>query len=119
MSTLPDPPLVDGELIAPVVISVHMARGGCGRCVMCPELSWDWWDLSLTGLPPVSDRSGALTDQVALHPRCIPLLIAHWGMLLDPSSSDVEDLHETDVGARPSPPARQATGAYARRGAAS
>lgn len=117
MSLIPDPPLVDGELLDPAIVRVYMARGGAGRCVMCPDVTWDWWDLSLTGLPPVTDRTGTLTDQVPLHPRCIPDLYARWAMICSPADPGVgEAAVSPDAGDRPPAAARRRpTGAYARR----
>lgn len=128
MSLLPDPPLdPDGELIAEAVIVVYTARGGCGRCVQCGEATWQWWDLSLTGLPPVTDRTGTPTDQVPLHTRCVSDLRVRWRKMLDPADPDAGDVADDapapgvpDVGVLPEPPPvrRRPTGAYARRGAA-
>lgn len=128
MSLIPDPPLVDGELIAEAVIIANTARGGCGRCVPCGESTWQWWDLSLTGLPPVTDRTGTPTDQVPLHTRCIPELMSVWRKMSDPADPDAgdvaDDTHapgEPGAGVRPAVPPQQRrrpTGAYARRGAA-
>lgn len=121
MSLIPGPPFdEDGQLITEAVIHAYTARGGCGGCAMCGESTWDWWDLSLTGLPPVTDRTGTLTDQLPLHPRCRADLVARWRTLLDPADLDAgDDAHPglPDVEVRPTI-ARRPTGAYARRGAA-
>lgn len=124
---IPDPPPGDPADWAPVVLA-NMAFGIYGGCVMCPEGTYDWWDLTLSDLPPVVDRTGTPTDQVAIHPRCVTDLIAHWTTVSAPDP-DVGAPLETprsvpDVGVpaiddpfeREHRPSRARVGAYARRG---
>jgi hypothetical protein len=86
---IPDPPALDPADWRPLV-AAHTATGLYGGCVMCPDGTYDWFDLTLADLPPVVDRTGTPTDQVALHARCIPALIEHWGTLTgtDPGAGD-------------------------------
>ena len=124
---IPDPPPGEPDDWAPVVLA-NIAFGIYGGCVMCPEGTYDWFDLTLADLPPVVDRTGTPTDQVAIHLRCVPDLVAYWTMLTT-SDPDVGDRPETprsvpDVGVlttddpfeRERRPARARVGAYARRG---
>lgn len=120
-------PLYEGpdELIDVHVITGYTAKGAYGLCVMCGRGCYDWWDLSLTGVEPVTDRTGTLTDQVALHGSCIRDLRAHWASIDDPAAPVSADPDPADGGriqqspdlepAPDVPAPRRRTGAYARR----
>lgn len=103
-------------------ITASLARGVAGICEMCRGISWSWWDLTACAMAPITDARGALTDQVPLHPECVPALMEHYATLLfgDPDDGDASDPvvrvapTAEDFPARPAAP----TGAYARRGAA-
>lgn len=126
---IPDPPPGD-VLDWDALVRAHMARGVYGGCVMCPDGAYDWWDLTLTDLPPVVDRTGTPTDQVALHPRCVPALVEHWSNITGTGPGVGDDLVEApdsapDAGTKPTNdlfeserPSRARVGAYARRGGA-
>lgn len=130
-SLFPDCPRdPDGQIIDPEVIRFHSARGGAGICVAprCGESCYDWWDLSAAGLAPVVDRRGTLTDQVPVHPRCAPVLVAHWASIAGeaPGGGDAPDpapggqpRPDDDVEWRAGPRARgarQRVGRYAAAG---
>ena len=123
---VPDPPPSDSA-DWPALVGAYLATGVYGGCVMCPDGGYTWFDLTLADLPPVVDRTGTLTDQVPLHPRCIRALVEHWRMILGLSDSGPGDAAEAPdslpgAGVRPtqpiewSRPARARVGAYARRG---
>lgn len=127
---IPDPPPGDPADWGPRV-RAYMATGVYGGCVMCPDGGYEWWDLTAANLPPVVDRTGTLTDQVALHPRCVATLLAYWASLSDPSdlgAGDSPEAPDSAPGAEVPPsddpfrrerrPARARVGAYARRGEA-
>lgn len=124
---IPDPPPSDPRDWA-ALVGANMATGVYGGCVMCPDGTYDWWDLTESDLPPVVDRTGTPTDQVPLHLRCVPALITYWGSILGtgPGAGDgpteAPDSAAPSAGAAPTDPftrarpSRARTGAYARRG---
>lgn len=139
---VPPPPLtVDGTISTQhAVLIAFIARGCYGACVMCHTMCYDWLDMAeIEGLEPIVDDHGYLTDQLSLHPKCVPALLEHWAMLLsgDPDGIADGEVHGTvsngpgtvrpdsavrDSANSPTPAlvaARSAarTGAYARRGA--
>lgn len=115
---IPEPP-VDGDGILTVFtydITAALARGGAGICVMCRDVTWDWWDLAATpAVEPVTDRYGALTDQVPLDPGCVVAMVEHWATLLHGDSDDGEP--PEPVVRVPAITDAPLTGAYARRAA--
>lgn len=124
---IPDPPPGDPR-DWPSIVRANMRTGVYGGCVMCPDGGYEWWDLTLSDLPPVVDRTGTPTDQVSLHPRCVPSLTDHWAMVLGigPGAGDDLEAPDSTPGAGTTPtefarerrPARARVGAYARRGEA-
>lgn len=119
---IPDPPDGDPRDWTSRV-AAHTATGIYGGCVMCADGTYDWFDLTLADLPPVVDRTGTPTDQVALHPRCVPVLVEHWRTLAGeaPCAGDSPTAPDVAPGAGgpttdlfPSRPARRAPmGVYA------
>ncbi|MBC8091962.1 MAG: hypothetical protein H7Y15_08500 [Pseudonocardia sp.] len=93
-----------------VALVEHLVGGILGACVMCRASSCAWLDLIAANLAPVADSTGALTDHVALHERCISTLREHWANLSaqggpaessdprdDSDRSDDGDVHDGDV----------------------
>jgi hypothetical protein len=121
---IPPPPLDErGRLrVGSTLILANLRGGAVGVCVVCTELVWRWWDLTLCDMPPVVDRDGQLTDQVALHPRCVVALLDYWWSMLHEDSGDegpdAPDAPATPVAGVRRPQAesgrRAPTGAYAR-----
>lgn len=99
MSMLPRPPLDDaGRIrIGQFDITAHLPMGPFGVCVMCTGSVYRWWDLTRCDMPPVVDRYGQLTDQVPLHPHCVPDLLTEWASMLDEDSGSAEDAVTPDT----------------------
>lgn len=103
MATLLPPPPVDPAdpqalTLCSMDLVAAIATGVAGACAMCRLGTIGWWDLSRCGLAPVADDTGALTDQVGLHPQCAPAVVARWlTMVAGPGGDEPSDDTGVDV----------------------
>ncbi len=104
---LPEPAQLVGQIVG----------GLTGCCCMCRAGCVQWLDLIAAGLVPVNDATGALTDHVALHARCVSTLLDYWASVADhggpDESTDRNFDGEADVLAGPAAPSLPPMGAYA------
>jgi hypothetical protein len=103
---IPPPPTDEHGMVSVFSydIAAALRTGVTGGCVVCRASCVTWWGLAACSISPMTDGSGALTEWLCLHRRCVSTVMQEWAILLHGAPDEGED--DPLVGAQPiaSPP---------------